>query len=41
MEARWIGPCQQGQRPGDIILPGGIKLNVRSLAIGSAPATRP
>jgi hypothetical protein len=32
MEAKWIGPCREGQKPGDIIMPGGIKLNVRSLA---------
>ncbi|MPZ55558.1 MAG: DUF3617 family protein [Rhizobiales bacterium] len=35
MEAKWIGPCRTGQKPGDIIMPGGIKLNVRSLAVGS------
>ena len=30
MEARWLGPCQAGQQPGDVImqgLPGGINLN--------------
>jgi hypothetical protein len=32
MEAKWIGPCREGQKPGDIMMPGGIKLNVRSLA---------
>jgi hypothetical protein len=35
MEAKWIGPCRAGQKPGDIIMPGGIKLNVRSLATGT------
>jgi hypothetical protein len=33
MEAKWIGPCKHGQRPGDIIMPGGIRINVRELAI--------
>jgi hypothetical protein len=33
MEAKWLGPCPQGQRPGDIILPGGIRMNVRSFGI--------
>lgn len=22
VEAKWLGPCKQGQRPGDIIMPG-------------------
>jgi len=40
MQAKWIGPCLEGQRPGDIIMPGGIKLNIRSLAIGSGAPPR-
>lgn len=30
IDARWLGPCQAGQQPGDVImqgLPGGINLN--------------
>lgn len=30
IDARWLGPCQPGQQPGDVImqgLPGGINLN--------------
>lgn len=27
-EARWLGPCKEGQRPGDIILPGVGKMNM-------------
>jgi hypothetical protein len=23
MEARWLGPCEPGQKPGDVIMPGG------------------
>jgi len=28
-EARWIGPCKPGQKPGDVIMPsiGGVNLN--------------
>lgn len=28
-EARWIGPCKPGQKPGDVIMPsmGGMDLN--------------
>jgi hypothetical protein len=37
IEAKWLGPCQQGQRAGDIILPGGVRLNIRSLGIERPP----
>jgi hypothetical protein len=41
VEAKWLGPCAEGQRPGDIILPGGIKLNVRSFGIDAGALPRP
>jgi Protein of unknown function (DUF3617) len=41
MDAKWLGPCRKGQKPGDVIMPGGFKLNIRSLAIGSGRAARP
>jgi hypothetical protein len=28
IEARWIGPCEPGQRPGDIIMANGMKMNI-------------
>jgi Protein of unknown function (DUF3617) len=28
VSAKWLGPCKEGQRPGDIIMTGGIKMNV-------------
>ena len=27
----FLGPCAAGQKPGDLIMPGGIKLNMRDL----------
>jgi len=27
--ARWLGACKADQKPGDIVMPGGLKLNVR------------
>jgi Protein of unknown function (DUF3617) len=27
MEAKWLGPCKPGQKPGDVFLPGGMKIN--------------
>jgi hypothetical protein len=26
--ARWTGPCKAGMRPGDLILPNGMKMNI-------------
>jgi hypothetical protein len=30
--AKWLGPCQADQKHGDMILPGGIKMNLRDMA---------
>lgn len=27
-EGRWLGPCSAGQRPGDMVLPNGVTVNV-------------
>ena len=43
MEARWTGACKPDQKPGDIIMGNGMKMNVRdmqkvqNLGAGSAP----
>jgi Protein of unknown function (DUF3617) len=29
VESKWLGPCKAGQKPGDIVMPGGFKLNVK------------
>ena len=31
LDAKWVGPCKADQKPGDIIMPGGIKMNIRDL----------
>lgn len=28
-EAKWLGACKPDQKPGDIVMPGGFKLNVK------------
>lgn len=33
MFAKWVGPCGKGQRPGDLIMPGGIRINVKEMAV--------
>lgn len=30
-EARWLGPCKPGQKPGDIIMPGVGKMNMQDM----------
>jgi Protein of unknown function (DUF3617) len=32
--AKWLGLCEAGQRPGDLILPNGIKLNLKDMGKG-------
>ena len=29
VEAKWLGPCKADQKAGDIVMPGGLKLNVK------------
>lgn len=31
VEAKWVGPCKSDQKPGDIIMPGGLKMNIHDL----------
>jgi hypothetical protein len=29
IEAKWLGACKPDQKPGDIVMPGGFKMNIR------------
>ena len=29
LEAKWLGACKPDQKPGDMIMPGGFKLNIK------------
>jgi hypothetical protein len=31
MQAKWLGACKPDQKAGDIVMPGGIKLNVKDM----------
>lgn len=33
MQAKYVGACAKGQRPGDMIMPGGLKINVKELVV--------
>jgi len=32
IEAKWLGACKPDQKPGDIVMPGGMKMNVNDAA---------
>ena len=32
IEAKWVGACKPDQKPGDIVMPGGFKMNVKDAA---------
>ncbi len=31
IEAKWTGPCKAGQKPGDVIMANGMKMNVNEM----------
>ncbi len=31
MDAKWLGACRPDQRPGDLIMPGGMKMNIKDM----------
>ena len=31
IEAKWLGACKPDQKPGDIVMPGGMKMNIHDL----------
>jgi hypothetical protein len=36
IEAKWLGACKAGQKPGDIIMANGFKMNVLNMPTGRA-----
>ena len=32
IEAKWLGACKPDQKPGDIVMPGGYKMNIKDAA---------
>src|SRR5262249_2251096 len=48
MQAKWLGPCKADMKPGDMIMPGGVKINVQDIqrmrpggALGVVPPSLP
>ncbi|UFZ03565.1 DUF3617 domain-containing protein [Bradyrhizobium ontarionense] len=31
IEAKWLGACKADQKPGDIVMPGGMKMNIKDM----------
>lgn len=31
LQAKWLGACKPDQKPGDIVMPGGFKMNLRDM----------
>jgi hypothetical protein len=31
IEAKWVGACKSDQKPGDIMMPGGMKMNIKDM----------
>lgn len=40
IEARWLGPCKAGQKPGDIEMSNGMKMNILDLPKTPTPPQR-
>ena len=40
LSAKWLGPCIAGQKPGDVIMPGGTKINILNVRKGVNSAVR-
>ena len=40
MQAKWLGPCKPDQKPGDIEMPGGMKMNILDMAKPGATPQR-
>jgi Protein of unknown function (DUF3617) len=43
LEAKWLGPCPADQKPGDLVMGNGMKLNIidaQKQGAGSTPPTR-
>jgi hypothetical protein len=35
VEAKWVGPCKAGQKPGDMMMPNGMKMNLLEMPGGA------
>jgi len=40
MESKWLGPCKADQKPGDIVMSNGMKMNINDMAKGAPPGMK-
>jgi Protein of unknown function (DUF3617) len=40
MQAKWIGACKPDQKPGDMVMPGGVKINIKDMQKMRPPAPK-
>lgn len=40
IEAKWTGPCKADQKPGDIVMANGMKMNISDMQRGGAPGMK-
>jgi len=40
IDAKWTGACKADQRPGDIVMPGGVKMNINDIQRQRVPGGR-
>lgn len=41
VNGKWVGPCPAGMKPGDMEMPGGMKMNVNDMMKGAGQARPP
>jgi len=41
MEAKWMGACKADQKPGDIVMPGGMKMNIKDMQVMKGARPKP
>ena len=41
LDAKWVSECKAGQKPGDMIMPGGVKVNIHDLKMPMPGGPRP
>lgn len=40
MEGKWMGACKGDQKPGDMVMPGGVKINIKDMQKMRPPAPK-
>ncbi|MGO4711560.1 DUF3617 domain-containing protein [Bradyrhizobium sp. 2TAF24] len=41
VDAKWLGACKPDQKPGDVVMPGGMKVNIKDLEAAKSLMRKP